>query len=122
MSENKVRGVYTAEKKYEKIWLTDAKTKSEETLDYFYFSSLLTQAFSEKQRKVILEELNCMRKVILDFDNGIAKKIVDKDTDFMEGIKPFFSPKYITQQLDDPFNDSINMYKPEESKEGGFSI
>ena len=122
LNDSKVKGVYLAEKKYDLIWLTDAKTKASESVDYFKFAGLLTQAFKEKQKAIILDELNCMRKGILDFDKGIAKKVVDKMPDFMDGIKPFFSPKFIQQQLDDPFNDSIDMYNPEESKKGGFSI
>ena len=121
-NSNKVRGVYAAEKKYDLVWLTNANTKSAEPVDYFKFSGLLTQAFTDRQRKIILEELNCMRKVILDFDKGVAKKVIDKDPNFMESMLPFFSPKYIQNQLDDPFNDSIDMYKPDESIKGGFSV
>ena len=121
-NSNKVRGVYAVEKKYNLVWLTNANTKSSESVDYFKFSNLLTQAFTNRQRNVILEELNCMRKVILDFDKGVAKKVIDKDPNFMESMLPFFSPKYIQNQLDDPFNDSIDMYKPDESIKGGFSV
>lgn len=121
-NNNKVRGVYTAEKKYDLVWLTNANTKSAETVNYFKFSSLLIQAFTDRQCKIILEELNCMRKVILDFDKGVAKKVVDKDPNFMESMLPFFSPKGIQNQLDDPFSDSIDIYKPDESIKGGFSV
>ena len=121
-NSNKVRVVYAVEKKYNLVWLTNANTKSSESVDYFKFSSLLTQAFTDRQRNVILEELNCMRKVILDFDKGVAKKVIDKDPNFMESMLPFFSPKYIQNQLDDPFSDSIDMYKSDESIKGGFSV
>jgi len=117
--DNKVKGIYIVEKKYDLVWLTDGKTKSTESLNYFKFSSLLTQAFTEKQIKIILEEINCFRKVILDFDKGIAKKIIDKEPNYTDAMKPFFKPNYIQNQLDDPFNDSIDMYNPEESLKGG---
>lgn len=119
---SKVKGIYLVEKKYDLVWLTNAKTKSNESINYFTFSSLLTQAFTEKQKNIILEEINCFRKVILDFDKGIAKKIVDKEPNYIESMKPFFTAKYIQNQLDDPFAESIDMYKPEESLKGGFSI
>lgn len=118
----KVKGIYIAEKKYDLVWLTDAKTKSIESLNYFKFSGILTQAFTEKQRAIILEELNCFRKVIIDFDRQVAKKILDKEPNYLENMKQFFSPKFIQNQLDDPFADSIDMYKPNESTKGGFSI
>ena len=60
--------------------------------------------------------------MILDFDKGIAKKIVDKEPNYIESMKSFFTAKYIQNQLDDPFAESIDMYKPEESLKGGFSI
>ena len=46
---SKVKGIYLVEKKYDLVWLTNAKTKSNESINYFTFSSLLTQAFTEKQ-------------------------------------------------------------------------
>lgn len=119
---SKVKGIYLVEKKYDLVWLTNAKTKSNESINYFTFAGLLTQAFTEKQKNIILEEINCFRKVILDFDKGIAKKIVDKEPNYIESMKPFFTAKYIQNQLDDPFAESIDMYKPEESLKGGFSI
>lgn len=115
----KIKGIYIVEKKYDLIWLTNATTKGIESMDYFKFSNLLTQAFTEKQKNIILEELNCMRKVILDFDKNIAKKIQDKDVNFLDSMKSFFNAKYIQTQLDDPFNNSIDIYNPKESKEGG---
>ena len=119
LDNTKVKGIYTVEKKYDLIWLTDARSKATESLNYFKFAGLLTQSFTEKQAKIILEELNCARKVILDFDKGIAKKIIDKDVNFIEAMKPYFSPSYIQNQLDDPFNDSIDLYNTEDSKKGG---
>ena len=119
---SKVKGIYVVEKKYDLVWLTNAKTKSNESINYFTFSGLLTQAFTEKQKNIILEEINCFRKVILDFDKGIAKKIIDKEPNYLESMKPFFTAKYIQNQLDDPFAESIDLYKPEESLKGGFSI
>lgn len=119
LDNTKVKGIYTVEKKYDLIWLTDARSKAIESLNYFKFAGLLTQSFTEKQSKIILEELNCARKVILDFDKGIAKKIIDKDVNFIEAMKPYFSPSYIQNQLDDPFNDSIDLYNTEDSKKGG---
>lgn len=115
----KIKGIYIVEKKYDLIWLTNVTTKVIESMDYFKFSNLLTQAFTEKQKNIILEELNCMRKVILDFDKNIAKKIQDKDVNFLDSMKSFFNAKYIQTQLDDPFNNSIDIYNPKESKEGG---
>ena len=115
----KIKGIYIVEKKYDLIWLTNVTTKVIESMDYFKFSNLLTQAFTEKQKNIILEELNCMRKVILDFDKNIAKKIQDKDVNFLDSMKSFFNAKYIRTQLDDPFNNSIDIYNPKESKEGG---
>ena len=122
LNDSKVKGIYIVEKKYDLVWLTDAKTKAVESLNYFTFSGILTQAFTEKQRKIILEEINCFRKVILDFDKGIAKKVIDKEPNYLDSMKSFFSPKYIQNQLDDPFADSIDMYNTEESIKGGFSI
>ena len=121
-TEGKVKGIYIAEKKYDLVWLTDAKTKSAESLNYFKFAGLLTQAFTEKQRNIILEEINCFRKVILDFDKQIAKKVIDKEPNYLDSMKSFFSSKYIQNQLDDPFADSIDIYKAEESIKGGFNI
>ena len=116
---DKIKGIYIAEKKYELVWLTDAKSKNSQSLNYFKFAGLLTQAFTERQIKIILEEINCARKVIVDFDKGVAKKIVDKDVDFADTMKRYFNPSYIQSQLDDPFNDSINIYDPEDSQKGG---
>lgn len=115
----KIKGIYTVEKKYELIWLTDARSKSSESLNYFKFAALLTQAFTEKQIKIILDELNCSRKVILDFDKGVAKKIIDKDVNFVEAMKPYFNPSYIQGQLDNPFENTIDLYNSEESEKGG---
>ena len=110
MNNVKVKGIYTVEKKYDLVWLKEAGTESNQSMNYFNFEKILYQAFTDNQIKVILDEINCMRKVILDFDKGVAKKVIDKDPNFLEAMLPYFNAKRIQQQLDDPFAEEYNAY------------
>ena len=116
-----VKGVYSVEKKYDLIWLTNGKTKQTESMKYFDFEKILHQSFTEKQIINILDEINCMRKVILDFDKGIAKKVIDKDYNFIQAMNAYFDPKKIQNQLDN-FDEEIDVYNQDDTEKGGYFL
>ena len=111
MEKNKaITGIYTVEKKYELIWLTNKVTKSSETLPYFTFRNLLFQSFNEDTIKKILEAINCEEKLLIDFDKDRVKRIVVKDRPFIESMNKYFSVKAAQQWLED-LEDENSIYK-----------
>jgi len=94
-----IKGTYLVEKKYGLIWLKNKDNETTQTLDYFKFSTLLLQSFTDDQRKVILEHINSDERLVIDFDNSHAKIIVTKDVDFHKTMTKYMTSRAVEEEI-----------------------
>lgn len=103
---NDIKGIFLLKREIDnKISLLNKETSNYELVDYFMFEHTLMKTFGIDKTKNILEHLNCGRKVLVDFNKNIAKLVKEKEFDFKEVMKPYFDPKTIESELNNPFED-----------------
>lgn len=110
MTNKIISGIYIVKKKYQLIHLLNEFEKKSEYLDYFKFSNLLYQSFTEDYIKKILEAINSDKTLLIDFDKDVVNLIEEKDPKFEDNFAKYFNPETAKNWLDSDIDFENKLY------------